>query len=169
MSIAVHLDAPAGEPPPVRYRWDLDTDILTAALAAPAIAGGGLSGSVELAGVDGSWIMLDVQDGAIHGVEIAVWPDVHTIAALAPPAAVQDARIILPPEPGTGTGLTLVQVETSIAGETDISERTIHFRLGEHPAVRAVRLARDILVELDHTGALAGFWLLNVPPFPEPA
>ena len=42
----------------VEYRWDRDTDILTASAKAPT-SGDGVSGSVELTGADGSWLILD--------------------------------------------------------------------------------------------------------------
>jgi hypothetical protein len=32
---------------------------------------------------------------------------------------------------------------------------------------RAIRFARDLLLELDERDRIAGLWLLNVPPFPE--
>lgn len=163
MSIAVQLYEDQGDAPTVRYRWDPDTDILTALLGGNTAPAAGLSGSVELAGTDGSWIMLDVRNGAITGVEVAVWPEVRTVAALAPPPVVHDARVVLPSGPENRSGLTLVQVETTIIGEADGSERTIHFCLGEHEPARTVRLATDLLVELDHASAITGFWLLNVP------
>src|SRR5262249_6953726 len=76
VEISVQVEAAAGTPAPVEYRWDTDTAILTAHVA-QAADGKGMSGSVELAGNDGSWLILDMHGGGIRGVEIAVWPDVQ--------------------------------------------------------------------------------------------
>jgi hypothetical protein len=54
----------------------------------------------------------------------------------------------------------------TLMAEADREERTIHFRIGRPRPVRAVRLARDILLEVDARDYLAGVWLLNVPPSP---
>ena len=85
MSVAVQLE-PAANVPAVEYRWDADTDILTARLRG-ANGRTGMSGSVEVEGSDGSWLILDVASGCIDGVEVAVWPDVHKRRGLAPPAS----------------------------------------------------------------------------------
>ena len=41
-----------------------------------------------------------------------------------------------------------------------------HLKLGGLPAARAVRVADQLLVELDAEDGLVGCWLLGVPPFP---
>jgi hypothetical protein len=51
--------------------------------------------------------------------------------------------------------------------EADDSERTIHFRLGPSRQTKTVRIARDILIDVDGKDRIAGVWLLAVPPFPE--
>jgi hypothetical protein len=61
----------------------------------------------------------------------------------------------------------LMQVDTPLTAESDRGERTIHFSLGGVKAARAIRLARDVVLELDAHSAISGIWLLNVPPFPE--
>ena len=53
MSIAVRVEPLDGNPSDVEYRWDTDTDILTANLRTRA-AGDGASGSVEIEGSDKS-------------------------------------------------------------------------------------------------------------------
>ena len=55
---------------------------------------------------------------------------------------------------------------TDLTAEADPAERTIHFRLGRPRAFRSVRFGRDLLVDIDMQGHLAGLWLLNVPPVP---
>ena len=163
MSIAVQVEQSAGSPPGVEYRWDADTDILTARL--DAIENGvGPSGSLELAGTDGAWLILDVVRGRLVGLEVAVWPDVHKRATLLPPSAVQDGRVTVPH--GAENGPVLVEVETPLLAESDEAERVVYFRVGLKRDVRTVRLGRDLLLDVDTQSRIAGLWLLNVPPFP---
>ena len=164
MKIAVQLGPRDGAAPEVAYRWDSDTDILSAQLR-PLPSSNGSSGSVEVEGADGSWIILDVTDEHITGIEIAVWPEVTKRAALAPPATVREATVRLPPN-ASDTAVTALEVETQMAAESDAQERIFHFRLGSQREAQAVRVARDLLIEVDPTGHVAGLWLLNVPPFP---
>lgn len=164
MNIVVQVE-PTAVLSDVDYRWDTDTDILTATLRNGA-TGKGMSGSVELAGSDGSWVVLDVEAGRIHGVEVAVWPDVRKVASLTPPAEAQAASIVVPSR-HSQPEVTAVEVDTSLIAEADQAERTIHFRLGVKRPARAIRFARDLLLELDERDRIAGLWLLNVPPFPE--
>ena len=93
MSIAVRVEPLVGNPSDVEYRWDTDTDILTANLRTRA-AGDGASGSVEIEGSDGSWLILDLNGGSVHGVEVAVWPEVRKRSALAPPSETTDGRVM---------------------------------------------------------------------------
>ena len=164
MNIAVQTE-PTGALSDVDYRWDPDTDILTATLRNGA-TGKGMSGSVELAGSDGSWVVLDVESGRIHGVEVAVWPDVRKVATLSPPADAQTASIVVPAQ-RSQPDVAAVEVDASLIAEADHAERTIHFRLGVKRPARAIRFARDLMLELDDRDRIAGLWLLNVPPFPE--
>lgn len=165
MNIALQIEPTADTPSPVEYRWDPDTDILTAHLGAGA-SRDGMSGSVELTGDDGAWVVLDVKGGAIRGVEVAVWPDVRRVPTLAPPPGVENAAVTVPAR-SADQAVSLVQVDTKLVAEADEAERTIHFRLGASRPARTVRIAADILVDLDDRGRIVGLWLLNVPPFPE--
>ena len=124
-----------------------------------------MSGSVELEGADGSWLILDVAAGRINGVEVAVWPDVTKRLSLQPPQSVEDARISVPSRKSE-RGVASVEVETAVLAEADESERVFHFTLGRARRTRTVRCASDLLLDLDGTNHLAGLWLLNVPPFP---
>jgi hypothetical protein len=164
VSIAVALEPSSGSPPAVEYRWDADTDILTARIESPG-NGAGPSGSVELEGPDGAWLILDVVKGRIAGVEVAVWPEVHKRAALAPPVSTDDAQAVVPLA-AAQAGPALVEMETLLHAEADEAERVIHFRVGVRREVRVVRLGRDLLLELDAQSRIAGLWLLNVPPLP---
>jgi hypothetical protein len=164
VNLSVQVEPSAGTPPDVEYRWDPDTDILSARLR-PRLVGEGLSGAVELEGNDGSWLTLDIASGRISGVEVAVWPDVRKRPALAPPAAVEDARIVVPVR-RSQEGVASLEVSTNLVAEADNAERIIHFRLGSARETRTVRLGRDMLLDLDAQSRIAGLWLLNVPPFP---
>ena len=164
MSIAVRIEPAPGTPSDVEYRWDADTDILTANLRARAVSEGA-SGSVEIEGSDGSWLILDLNGGSIHGVEVAVWPEVRKRSSLAPPAEVTDGRVMVS-EAG-GNGIASFEMNTALAAEADEAERTIHFRLGPSRQTQTVRIGRDILIEVDGKNRIAGVWLLGVPPFPE--
>lgn len=165
MQIPVRVEPFVGSPADVEYRWDSDTDILSAVVRADATIPQPRATALELEGPDGSWLILDVRAGRISGVEVAVWPDVRTRADLAPPASVDNATVIVG---AVERGKRLaVEVDTMLAAEADGSERTIHFRLGANRETRTVRIARDLLVDIDRRDRIAGLWLLDVPPFPD--
>ncbi len=165
MSLDVRVDEISeAELPPVDYRWDADTEILSVALR-PAGVSEGLSGSMDIEGADGAWLMLEVNAGRLAAVEVAVWPDVKTVEPLTPPAVTGNARIRVPAS-AIDAGVEALEVDTPIRAVADQAERTIHFRIGPQRSSRAHRVARDLLVEVDARSRIAGFWFLNVPPFP---
>ncbi|MBV9878940.1 MAG: hypothetical protein JO180_00510 [Gemmatirosa sp.] len=149
---------------PVRYRWDADTEILSASIV-DRRGGGSVATTVELEGTDGSWVTLELRAGRLCGMEVAVWPPVKARSILTPPAATQAGHATLPPAL-VGSALSDVEVDTMLAAESDRLERTFHLRVGTPRRSRAVRVGRDILLELDDADQLAGLWLLNVPPVP---
>lgn len=187
MSIAVRCEPWSGPLREVAYRWDEDTDILSASLSPidvarpdapvssdPVPAGGvwgaaslsadaaGRSTTIEIEGSDGSWLILDLTEERINGVEVAVWPEVRKRSALAPPAGVEP-RVVFAARRSPPQSLA-TEVDTRISAESDAAERTIHFRLGVGRATRTVGLARDLLLDLDARERIVGVWLLNVPP-----
>ena len=164
MEIAVRVEPTHEALPPVDYRWDVDTDILTAAWKG-APAGDGMSGAVEVEGSDGSWLVFDVAGGIIAGVEVAVWPDVRTVVGFAAPTDAVAGRVTIPAR-RSQPGVASFELDTQVAAHTDAKERTIHFRIGVSRTVRHVRIAKDILLDIDEREHLAGVWLLNVPPAP---
>jgi len=166
VKIAVQLEPVAEPPAHVHYTWDPDTDILSAQLT-PRASGSGMSGSVGLEGLDGSWVILDVDSGRINGVEVAVWPDVRKLAVLTPPLHVEDARVVLPAGSGRASSeIASLEMATHLVAEADSTQRNFHFRLGKLRESRTVRIARDLLLGLDEKSHIAGLWLLNVPPCP---
>jgi hypothetical protein len=164
MSLEVRLEQlEEAELPPVEYRWDADTDILCAMLRGQGVSEG-VSGSMDIEGADGAWLTLELTDGRLAAVEVAVWPDVKSVEKLALPEIAGSARVKVP-----SNGMDLLaamEVDTAIRAVADAPERTIHFRIGPTRAARAVRVARDLLLEVDAKHRIAGLWLLNVPPFP---
>lgn len=163
MQIPLQLEPSNGSLPDVDYRWDPDTDILSAQLRANGVREGA-SGAVEVEGKDGSWLILDLTSGHIHGVEVAVWPDVRKLSSLTPPIEIEDARVCVAPR--EGKSLASLEVNTSLIAEADTAEKVIHFRLGSSNRARTVRVGRDLLLDVDAQSHLTGVWLLNVPPFP---
>ena len=165
MTIAVRIEPASELPTDVEYRWDPDTDILTATVGRASI-GEGMSGSVGVEGSDGSWVIFDVAKGLINGVEVAVWPTVKKRTALQPPASIEDARVVLPTR-ASQPGVAAVEMDMSLTAESDSAEQCFHFNFGKPRQTRALRIARDILVDVDQRDRIAGLWLLNVPPFPD--
>jgi hypothetical protein len=166
MTIAVELQPISGAPPAVHYRWDADTDIFTATLASRSQVAEP-SGSVEIEGTDGSWLVLDLRGGRIVGVEIALWPDVHRNSALAAPRSTESADIVIPLRAASGPAT--LEVEAPMRAEADDAERVVYFRIGDRREARSIRLGSDLLLDVDPQDRLAGLWLLNVPPFPATA
>ena len=166
MNLAVQLEPAAVPCPSVQYRWDADTDILTARMEG-VDRGAGMSGSVEVQGADGSWLIFDVAAGRIAGVEVAVWPAVHNRPALAAPNAVEDALVVIPAR-ASQPGIASLGVETPLMAEANADKTMIHFRIGTRRDVRTIRLGNNLLLEVDTQGRVAGLWMLDVPPHPSP-
>ena len=167
MNIAVQIEPRTDKAPKVKYTWDADTEILSAHLR-PGSESSGLSGSVGVEGADGSWVILDVNGGRINAVEIAVWPQVQQRSSLDVPKKVEDAAILIPAA-RSSREIKSVEVATSLTAEADPAKATIHFQLGKPSKIRTIRLATDILLDVDAKNRVAGLWLLNVPPCPAPA
>lgn len=164
MKVAVQVQPADASPAAVEYTWDPDTDILSAQLSARP-SGDGLSGSVGLEGSDGSWVILDVEAGKIAGVEVAVWPDVRRLPSLSFPTNVEDAQVVVPASK-TKADVASLEVDTHLVAEADATQRNFHFRLGAPRGARTVRVARDLLFDVDDKNRISGLWLLNVPPSP---
>jgi hypothetical protein len=168
VKIAVQLDPPktSGTPIEVAYKWDSDTDILSAQLT-PATPSEGMSGSVGVEGADGSWLILDVASGRINGVEIAVWPEIRKLPSLSPPSTIEDAHVSIPAR-RSQPNIASMETVTRLVAETDPAGKTYHFRLGKPKLCRTIRLAKDVLLDVDDKSQISGLWLLNVPPSPAP-
>jgi hypothetical protein len=154
-----------GKLPKVSYRWDPETDILSAVCRGVPKANG-MDGSVDLEGSDGSFVLLDVAGGLLRGLDVVTWPDdIRTVDALAAPAAAQDARVLFPTRRSQPI-VAAVEVDTALVVEKNPAESVFHIRVGRPRAATVVRVADHLLVEVDKQSRLAGLWLLDVPPFP---
>jgi hypothetical protein len=94
-----------------------------------------------------------------------VWPTVRKRSELSPPGEIEDASVTIGRAERAGD-VSALEVNTALAAESDHAERTIHFRLGPPRRTRTVRIARDLLLDIDGRNGLAGVWMLDVPPFP---
>jgi len=154
-----------GKLPKVSYHWDPETDILSVACKGGGKATG-LNGTVDLEGDDGSFVVLDVAGGTLRGLDVVTWPDdVRTVDALAAPAPDKEARVVFPSR-RSQPGVAAVEVDTALTVEKNLGESVFHIRLGRGRAASVVRVADQLLVEVDKQSRLAGLWLLEVPPFP---
>jgi hypothetical protein len=149
----------------VSYRWDPETDILSATCKGVPKASG-MDGSVDLEGNDGSFVLLDVAGGLLRGLDVVTWPDdIRTVDALAAPTAAEEARVLFPSR-RSQPAVAAVEVDTALTVEKNAAESVIHIRVGRTRPVSVVRVADLLLVEVDKQSRLAGLWLLEVPPFP---
>src|SRR5256712_8659713 len=82
--------------PKVTYRWDPETDILSVACKGTGKATG-LNGTVDLEGGDGSFVVIDVAGGFIHGVGVGTWPgDIRTPDTPPIPEPAKDRPLAFP-------------------------------------------------------------------------
>lgn len=163
MSLEARVEPLTGALPTIGWRWDPETDILSGSFKGNRKAGG-LTGTVELTDAEGSVAVLDVHNGVICGLDVVVWPEVATVADLKAPAQLTDGRVVLPSN-ASRAAVSSVEVDTSLSVRTNATESVFHLRIGPKRPVEVVRVADNLLVELDQQGNLAGFWLDNVPPF----
>jgi hypothetical protein len=165
MHFEARIEPLEGKLPKVSYRWDPETDILTVACKGVP-KGKGMNGTVDLEGGDGSFVVIDVAGGALHGVDVVTWPDdVRTVATLAAPAATKEARVVFPTRLSQ-PGVAAVEVDTALTVEKNQADSVFHIRVGRQRPATVVRVADHLLVEVDKQSRLAGLWLLDVPPFP---
>ena len=164
MSLTATVEPLSGSLPAISFKWDDETEILAGHFKGASKAGG-LTGSVELEGSDGAFVVLDVAQGVVQGLEVVVWPQVDVVSSLMAPAAKQKGRLTLPAR-RSQPNIAAVEVETAITATKSGDQKTIHLRVGAKRPVTVTQLADHLLVECDAGGKIAGFWLLNLPPFP---
>jgi hypothetical protein len=164
MGFAASVEPLKGKLPSVTFKWDPETEILSGQFKGAGEADG-LTGTVELEGVDGSFAVLDVAGGRLRGLEVVVWPETQTVPGLAPPTATQRGHLLLPSR-ASQPGIAAVEVDTHMMADKSPDDSVIHLRVGPQRWVQPVQVADHLVLELDDKGEIAGFWLLAVPPFP---
>jgi hypothetical protein len=165
MQFEARVEPLEGKLPKTSYRWDPETDILTVECRGGAKAIG-LTGTVDLEGSDGSFVVIDVAGGVLRGLDVVTWPDdIRTVDDLAAPEPTQDGRVVIPSR-RSQPGIAAVEVDTALTMERNVAESVIHIRVGRARAAAVVRVADFFFVELDKQSHMAGLWLLDVPPFP---
>ena len=151
-----------GALPAISWRWDPETDILSGTFRSSGNSR--LDGTIELTDAEGAIAVLDVADGAVAGLDVVVWPEVTSSRSLALPSMVESGRVVLRGPRADRT--TSVEIEAVLTIRTNPGESIYHLKLGALPAARAIRVADQLLIELDAEDGLVGCWLLGVPPFP---
>ena len=164
LAMDARIEPLAGALPALAWRWDPETDILSGGFKGNR-AGGGLTGTVELTDDVGSIAVVDVHSGVICGLDIVVWPEVGTVADLAAPGKLTDGRVVLAGK-ASKAAVTSVEVNAPLSVMTNRAESVFHLCIGPRRDADVVRVADHLLIEVDREGALAGFWLTDVPPFP---
>ena len=162
MSIVGLTFEAAAAVPAVVWHWDDETDILSGGFA-PTSTGRGPTAALELTDEEGAIIVLDVVDGVLCGLYIVVWPDIVTDPDLAVPKDALSGRLYIPEATAE---LPAIEVDAPLLMATSMDESIIHLRVGAARPTSVVRIADHLLVEMDASHTLAGFWLLEVPPLP---
>ncbi len=146
----------------VPFRWDLETEILTGSVGG-LVAAATSHCTIELEDSLGAVVSLDVADGYLCGVEVVVWPKSDIIPNLRAPDATREAGLFLPVT--VDAELPILEVETTLSCELAPDESVIHLIIGQADPSQSVAIGKNLLIDIDATGMLAGVWLLNVPPF----
>lgn len=166
MALDVHVLPPVGALPPLAWRWDAETDILSGGFRA-GTGQAGYTGTVELNDEEGSIAVLDVVGGVLCGLDVVVWPELVVLEGLAGPGDARPGMVVVPSRTAR-RGVAALEFDTTLSVSTDNAERLFHLRIGTRRPVEPVRVADKLLVEVDAAHRLAGFWLEQVPPQPVP-
>ena len=166
MAFAAKVEKLDGKLPKIAYKWDAETEILSGQFKGGRKSGG-LTGSVELEGAEGSFVVLDVVAGVVRGLEVVVWPETSIVADLKPPEPGSEGQLIMPSRPSQ-PGIAAVEVDTNLSAEKRPDESVIHLRVGPRRKSEIVQLADGLIAEVDTQGNIAGLWMTGVPPFPVP-
>lgn len=156
---------PQSQPlPAFDFHWDPETEILAGRHALPE-ADGVRAVAWEFEGPEGAVVVLETVGDALSSVEVVVWPDVERAKSLHSPHDATPARVGFVPPTKTQAG-GVVEIDTVITAAAPPSETLIHLSFGASRA-RSVRVAENVVLDLDADGRLAGLWLENLPLFPQ--
>jgi len=151
--------------PRVEFRWDFDTEILSGRLSG-ANTDRGLQGVIEMGGPEGSFMSLGLAGPVITGLEVVVWPQSESVTELAPPDSKQQGQLKIYPDADERT-TGVVELKVPLGCEKNSDKSIIHIVVGNPRTAESITVADNLLAEVDGDGHLAGFWLIDVPPFPE--
>jgi hypothetical protein len=163
MPVRVTVERAEGPLPAFDFHWDAETEILAGRHPAPARKGAHAV-AWEFEAPDGAVVVLETVDGVLCGIEVVVWPDVERAARLVAPHDAAPGRAHLAPPAGASGAV--VQIEARITAAALPSETLIHLALGA-PRARSVRVAENVVIDLDAEDGLAGLWLEELPLFPQ--
>lgn len=165
MAFAAKIEKLDGKLPKIVYKWDSETEILSGQFKGGRKSGG-LTGSVELEGAEGSFVVLDVLSGVVRGLEVVVWPETAVVEGLEPPEPKSNGQLIMPSR-ASQPGVAAVEVDTQLSAEKRPDESVIHLRVGPRRKSDPIQLAEGLMAEVDAQGNIAGLWMIGVPPFPQ--
>lgn len=152
---------PAPAPlPPFPFHWDQETEILSGRHDLPRAATG-FTGSWEIESPTGAVLVLETTGGVLGGIEVVVWPDVER-AVLTVPHEAPPGRLVLEAPDGQTAGV--LEVEAPIGAAATASETLVRLTFGP-PRTRSVRIAANVVADVDADGRLAGLWLEDLPLF----
>jgi hypothetical protein len=164
MAFSAKVEKLDGKLPKIVYKWDSETEILSGQFKGGRKSGG-LTGSVDLQGAEGSFVVLDVLSGVVRGLEVVVWPEIAVVEGLQAPEPKLSGQLVMPSRTSQ-PGVAAVEVDTHLSAEKRSDESVIHLRVGPARKVDVIQLADGLMAEVDPQGNVAGLWLTGVPPFP---
>ena len=151
--------------PRVEFRWDFDTEILSGRLSGASTDHESQS-VIQMGGPGGSFMSLGLAGPVVTGLEVVVWPQSESVTKLAPPASKQQGQLKIYPDADERTK-GVVELKVPLGCEKNSDKSIIHIVVGNPRTVESITVADNLLAEVDSDGHLAGFWLIDVPPFPE--
>src|SRR3989441_11249860 len=132
MQFEARIEPLTGKLPKVTYRWDPETDILSVACQGTGKATG-LNGTVDLEGGDGSFVVIDVAGGCIHGVDVVTWPgDIRTRDDPAIPEPAKEGRVVFPGRKSQPRGAA-VEGGTALPLGKNLNASGLPIRRGRQP------------------------------------
>ncbi len=165
MTLVAQVTPIQGGLPRVEFQWNFDTEILAAAMPGPA-GSSEPDGTIELGGAGGCFVSLGLAGQVLNGIEVVVWPKGNTVAELKPPETARNGCLVVTADADEHRG-GVAELKVPLACERTGDKSTIHLILSNSRRVDSVALAENLIVDLDGDGQLAGFWLMDVPPFPD--
>lgn len=166
MTLVAQIAPFSGGLPRIGFQWNFDTEILTGSIP-------GLSAArepartIELGCADGCFLSLDLAGQVLSGLEVVVWPKGETVTGLEPPVPDSKGRLEVTTA-GEERESGVAELQVPLVCERSDDKSTIHLIVGDARGVSRVAVAENLIVDIDDEGKLAGFWLTDVPPFPNP-